>query len=81
MLMRTVSCGSCVLHGTLHVADVDDAVGHVQLAQPAYGSISNLSSAICARSSALPAGSLIDVLGVSTAAPTGEIVPKWEAYG
>ncbi len=26
----------------------------------------------------MPAGSLSSVLGDSTAAPTGEIVPKWE---
>jgi hypothetical protein len=29
----------------------------------------------------MPAGALSNVLGVSTAAPTGEIVPKWEVYG
>ena len=64
------------LHGTWH--DVHDAVRHVRLARPAYAALSAVSAAVCARSSAMPAGSLSDVLGDSTAAPTGEIVPKWE---
>jgi hypothetical protein len=80
--MRTASCGRCVaqvrgmlqmcstLYGTCH-----HAVRHVQLARPAYAAFSNVSSAVCARSSAMPAGSLSSVLGDSTAAPKGEIVP------
>jgi hypothetical protein len=61
------------LYGTCH-----HAVRRVQLARPAYAAFSTVSSATCARSSAMPAGSLSSVLGVSTAAPKGEIVPKWE---
>jgi hypothetical protein len=57
------------------------AVRRVQLAWPAYATFSAVSSANCARSSVMPAGSLSDVLGVSTAAPKGEIVPKWEVFG
>ena len=60
------------LYGACHVER------RVQLARPAYAAFSNVSSAVCARSSATPAGSLSNVLGVSTAAPKGEIVPKWE---
>jgi hypothetical protein len=63
------------LYGTCHAAR------RAQLAQPAYAAFSAVSSAVCARSSAVPAGSLSNVLGDSTAAPTGEIGPKWEAYG
>jgi hypothetical protein len=64
------------LYGTCH-----HAVRRVPLARPAYAAFSAVSSAICARSSAMPAGSLSNVLGVSTAVPKGEIVPKWEVYG
>jgi hypothetical protein len=78
MLMRTASwhvrlarhaemCST--LYSTCH-----HAVRRVQRARPAYAAF----SAICSQSSAMPAGSLSDVLGVSTAAPTGEMVPKWE---
>ena len=71
MLMRT-ACGRCVLHDTWH--DLHDAL-------PAYAAFSSVSAAICARSSAMPAGSFSIVLGVSTAVPKGEIAPKWEVYG
>ena len=70
MLMRTAAYDRCASHGTWH--DVHDAVWRAQLARPAYAAFSAVSSAVCARSSAVPAGS------VSTAAPTGEIVRKWE---
>ena len=79
MLMRTAFCGRCVLHDTWH--DVHDALRRVQLARPAYAAFSAVSAAICARSSAMPAGSLSNVLSVSTGVPKGEIVPKWEVYG
>ena len=79
MLMRTASCGRCVLHDTWH--DLHDALRRVQRARPAYAAFSSVSSAICARSSAMPAGSLSIVLSVSTAVPKGEIVPKWAVYG
>ncbi len=69
MLMRTASCGRCALHGTCYAAR------RVQLARPAYAAFSAVSSAICARSSAMPAGALSNVLGDLTAAPKGEIVP------
>jgi hypothetical protein len=65
--------------GMLH--DMHDAVRRVQHARPAYAVFSTVSIAISARSSAVPAGSLSSVLGVSTAAPTGEIVPKCEVDG
>jgi hypothetical protein len=68
-------CGRCALQDTWHAADVHDAVQHMQLARPAYAAFSSVSAAVCARSSAMPAGSLSNVLGDSTAAPTGEIVP------
>ena len=77
--MRTAAYDRCALHDTWH--DVHDAVRRVQLARPAYAAFSAVSSASCARSSAVPAGSLSNVLGVSTAAPKGEIVPKWEVDG
>jgi hypothetical protein len=74
MLMRSAAYDRCVLQDTWH--DVHDAV---QRARPAYGAFSTVSSAIRARSSAMPAGSLSNVFGDSTAAPKGEIVPKWSA--
>ena len=76
MLMRTAAYDRCALHDTWH--DVHDAVRRVQRARPAYAAFSAVSAAMRARSSAMPAGSLSNVLGDSTAAPTGEIVPKWE---
>jgi hypothetical protein len=83
MLMRTASwhvrlarhaemCST--MYGTRH-----HAVRHVQHTRPAYAAFSAVSSANCARSSAMPVG-LSSVLGDSTAAPKGEIVPKWEVY-
>jgi hypothetical protein len=66
--------GRYVLHGTCHAAR------RVQLARPAYASFSSVSAAVCARSSAMPAGSLSNVLGVSTATPKAEMVPKWEVW-
>ncbi len=62
------------LYGTCH-----HAVRRVQRARQAHAAFSAVSCAVCARSSAMPAVSLIDVLGDSTAAPTGGIVLKWEA--
>lgn len=84
-LMRTASwhvrlARHAEINGTLY-GTCRHAVRRVQLARPAYAAFSSVSSAICARSSVMPAGSLSDVLGVSTAAPTGEIVPQWEVYG
>jgi hypothetical protein len=76
MLMRSMAHDRCVLQDTWH--DVQNVVRRVQNARPAYAAFSAVSSAIWARSSAVPAGSFSDVLGDSTAAPTGEIVPKWE---
>jgi hypothetical protein len=83
MLMRTASwhvrlarhaemCST--LYGTCH-----HAVRRVQHTRPAYAAFSAVSSANCARSSAMPAG-LSSVLGDSTAVP-GEIAPQWEVYG
>ena len=63
--------GARALHDTWH--DVHDAVRRVQLARPAYSAFSSVTAAICAQSSAMPAGLLSSMLGVSTAAPTGEI--------
>jgi hypothetical protein len=80
MLMRTASWHVCLarhaemcitMYGTRH-----HAVQRVQHTRPAYAAFSAVSSEICARSSAMPAGSLSSVLGDSTATPTGEIVPK-----
>ena len=83
MLMRTASCGRCVLHDTWH--DLHDALRRVQLARPAYSAFSSETAAICAQSSAMPAGLLSSMLGVSTAAPTGEIAlsgnAQVEVYG
>jgi hypothetical protein len=62
------------LYGTCH-----HAVRRVQRARPAHAAFSAVSCAVCSRSSAVPGGSLSNVLGDSTAAPKGEIVPRWEA--
>ncbi len=79
MLMRTAAYDKCVLHDTWHMCirlhGTCHAARRTQLARPAYAAFSTVSSAICARSSAMPAGSLSNVLCVSTASPTGEIVP------
>jgi hypothetical protein len=74
-----MTCGMLQMCRTLY--GTCRAVRRVQLAKPAYAAFSNVRSAICARSSAVPAGSLTNVFGVSTAVPTGEIVPKWEVDG
>ena len=82
MLMRTASYDRCALHDTWH--DEHNAVRRVPRARPAYAAFSAVSSAICARSSAMPAGSLSSVLGISTAPPTvrsclsGKSMAEWE---
>jgi hypothetical protein len=68
-----MTCGMLKMCRTLY--GTCRAVRRVQLARPAYAAFPNVSSAICARSSAMPAGSLRNVLGVSATAPMGEIVP------
>ncbi len=76
-------CSGCMTRGTLQMSTTLSGTCHAarrtQLAWAAYAAFSNVSSTIGARSSAAkPPGSASHSLGVSIAAQTSEIVPKWK---